>query len=648
MLLVVLFFIQWNVLISQGNNPVLFSVGNEDVYLSEFKYIYEKNNAKKADYSKESVDEYLDLYKKFKLKVHKAKDVGLDTVKSLQDELAGYRKQLAKSYLKDKEISERLIDEVVVRMSEDVEVSHIFVALAAKATEAEQLAALKKANDIYAKLMEGASFELMAKTLSEDKSSSSRNGHLGYYTSPLPHGFYAFENGLYNTPIGQVSEPVRSKMGYHILKVMNRRPARGQIELAHILIRKKSTYRTLQESRVLIDSIYNLLQEGRSYENMASKFSEDNKTKQKGGYLGYIGINQYENPFEDAAFAIQNNDIYSTPIETSIGFHIIKRINKRDDSNIDLLKKRIKSRIENNDRFAVAEKKLIDDIKKEGNFSENKEILNLFIDELNDDFFSYKWTAPQFHQDKKLFQLDGQNYTLNNFSQYVKNSVKDRLKFNKVKSFDQAVEELYNRYVDEEIMSFEEKNLENKYPDFKALMREYREGILLFEITKMEVWDKASQDTKGLNEFFENNNEKYRWDERVKAIKYSIKSENDQTLISVYKFAQKKDHDKIIDKYKEDPGVEISWEEMLFSRSDKLIKDMPLKIGALSELNIDKQSAVFYKFIGMVAPTTKTLSEAKGYVIADYQDYLEKQWLDELSKLYPIRINKSVLKSLIK
>ena len=308
---------------AQKNDKVLFSIGDEKVYVSEFNYIYEKNNAKDADYSKESLEEYLDLYKKFKLKVHKAKDVGLDTVKTLREELAGYRKQLANSYLKDKEINARLIDEVVERMKEDVEVSHIFVSAEDRATQQVKSGALMKVNEIKKKLDGGSPFDLMAKSLSEDRSSANKKGYLGYYTAPLPNGFYEFENAMYETKKGQISQPVKSKMGYHVIKVLDRRPARGQVEISHILLRKKGVNRTLPKTKILADSVYLLLKEGRNFENMAGKFSDDSKTKAKGGYLGFIGINQFDKIFEDAAFALENDNDYSKPIETDIGFHII-------------------------------------------------------------------------------------------------------------------------------------------------------------------------------------------------------------------------------------------------------------------------------------------------------------------------------------
>ena len=498
--------LQCGLLLSQNqtDDPVLFSINGSEVKVSEFRYIYEKNNADKADYSEQSVTEYLELYKKFKLKVAKARSEGLDTIKTLQTELEGYRKQLAATYLKDKEIAEKLVDEVVDRYAEDRQVSHIFVAFNEQMTKEQGQIAEEKIQAMHRKLIknQGEGFELMAKTLSEDKASAKNGGMLGYYTAPLPDGFYTFESAMYDTPVGGFSEPIQTSLGLHILKVSDARAARGEMEIAQILIRSKSKGKAVKGAKLKADSLYLQLQRGRNFEEMAKLYSDDTKTNKKGGYLGFFGINQYETSFEDAAFALTEDGAYTSPIETSIGYHIIKRISKRVNTDNKRAKKRIETRISNNDRFKIAEQKLIDDVKQEANFSEDRSSLIPLNRDLDVSFYSYKWQPKTYQENKPLFVLDNKNYTVNDFTAYMKDNVRERLKFPKTKPVVDATNELYAKFTKEKIMDYEEANLERKYPDFKALMREYREGILLFEITKNEVWDKASQDTVGLQKFY--------------------------------------------------------------------------------------------------------------------------------------------------
>ncbi len=647
-----LIFFQASILTAQSEDPILFTVADNDVHLSEFKYIYEKNNADKADYSQQSINEYLDLYKKFKLKVHRARMQGLDTVKTLQSELAGYRKQLAATYLKDKEIAERLVNEVEDRYIEDREVSHIFIAAGEKDSDEKKERAWDKIVNIHNKLVQndGAGFGLMAKSLSEDPASAKNNGYLGFYTSPLPDGFYEFENAMYTTGVGEFSKPFRSRMGYHILHVTQARDARGEMEIAHILIRKRKDGMALAETKAKIDSIYAKLDAGENFEEIATQFSQDLKTKDKGGYLGFFGINQYELPFEDAAFRLHNDNQYSRPVETKLGYHIIKRISKRDYGNKTRARKRIETRINNNNRFKIAEEKLLNDVKEEAGFIEERMQLRRFVQSVGDNFYSYKWEPHNFDSKKMtLFTLAGKEHTLNDFGYYVKTNIRERLKFSKNTSISEATDVLYDKYVKEIVMSYEEANLESKYPDFKSLMREYREGILLFEITKNEVWDKASQDTVGLRNFYEANKLKYNWPNRLKIDKITVTGKDDKAVQSAYKYAKKKGYKKFKEKYDNDANYKVYYnQETVEDASEEAAKFKSKQAGSISELQSANNGGNFSFLTEVLPARMKSLAEARGYVIADYQDQLEKKWVDELKSSYPVMVNQETLNSIIR
>lgn len=649
-IIIALCLLQFGLGYGQDADPILFTVGGDEVRVSEFQYIYEKNNADKADYSQASIDEYLNLYEIFKLKVHKARENGLDTIKTLQKELEGYRKQLANSYLKDKEISSRLVEEVYERSQKDIEVSHIFIAAEPKASPEKILDAENKINDIYGKLERngGSGFGEMAKTLSEDKVSSKNAGYLGYYTAPLPDGFYQFENAMYTLTEGQFSKPFRSKMGFHILMVTDIRDARGEMEIAHILVRKSSKGDLRVNATEKSDSVYKLLKAGKSFEALAKEFSDDKKTNTKGGYLGFFAVNQYEKEFEDAAFALKNDGDFSKPIETKVGYHLIKRISKRDNSDVTRAKKRIEARINNNDRFTVAQEKLLEDVKKEAKFKEDRSALQDFVTQTDNKFYSYKWEVPEFKNDKTLFNLGDKKFTLNSFAEWSKGNVRERLKFSKSKPIAEAVFSMYEMYAKESVMSYEEANLERKYPDFKALMREYREGILLFEITKNEVWDKASQDTIGLKGFYEQNRDSYKWPARANLTKVSVEAKTPKELKEAYSYAKKKGAGKFMNKYAAKTGYKITKEEEIKELTAPEIRSMSKKDGSISTLTADLNQGYFYIYNSSIEPSYKTLKEARGYAIADYQDYLEKKWVAQLKKDNPIKLNKATLKSILK
>ncbi len=636
------------VVFSQSDDPVLFSVDNVPVHVSEFTYIYEKNNAEQADYSEQSLREYLDLYIKFKAKVLRARQMGLDTVTILKEELEGYRKQLARSYLRDKEISRKLVDEIIDRMQTDISVSHIFTSAEPKSSPEKEKRARERIYELYNRLNMGAAFDDLARSGSEDKVSSLHGGNLGYYTAPLPDGFYEFENAMCTTAPGKYSKPVRSKMGFHIIKVHDKRLARGRMDVSHIMVKKEKNGIPVKHARSTIDSLHAILVNGGNFEGLAVEHSEDPNSSTKGGRLGYFGINQFETAFEDAAFGLQNDGDFSKPVETSIGYHIIKRNAVEDNSDINILRKKILARIKDSDRFESAEKAIITKSKVDNQFKENREVLNQFIAAQNDTFYSYRWTIPEPPATQHLMSIGNDSYTLDDFCGYLKTNVRTRMRFNKVKPINEAVLEMYQNFTDEKVMAFEEENLENKYSDFKALMREYREGILLFEITKSEVWDKASRDTTGLKAYFEQNRDRYKWDKRVRVTRYSVHT-NDKSLITrVYNFAAIKNTQDVLAKFQPEEGKLLYTEQQILHSDVDALKSMELEQGSMSALSKAGDVTEFFVIDEILPPSLKTLEESRGYVIADYQDELEKNWIAELLNTYTVDVDEKVLSSLIK
>jgi peptidyl-prolyl cis-trans isomerase SurA len=296
-------FIGWGVLWGQEvDNRTLFTVEGTPVTVDEFTYIYSKTNGEEATFSEESLQEYLDLYVKFKLKVQRAKEMRLDTIVALQEELAGYRRQLADSYLIDRAIGDQLIREAYEHTTQEVDFSHILFGVGIKADPKDTLAVYKQAVAAMRRLQQGEDFEAMARLMSMDKYSRPKGGRVGFVTAMLPAGFHKLENAIYETPIGQLAGPVRTNAGYHLLKVHARRPARGEVEAAHIVIRKKED--NPGAAKAGIDSIYQRLQNGEPFEALARLRSEDGNTNRQNGYLGFFGINRYEKAFEDAAFGL--------------------------------------------------------------------------------------------------------------------------------------------------------------------------------------------------------------------------------------------------------------------------------------------------------------------------------------------------------
>ncbi len=639
--LVILFCASFTLLHAQSSDEVLMKVGSSDVKVSEFKYIYEKNNGGSADYSSKSVNEYLDLYTKFKLKVERAKEMKLDTISALKSELEGYRKQLASSYLIDKEVTDFLLMQLYNRMKTDVAFSHIFVPVAENSTNAVREEGKAKIKEVKIKLATGQKFEDLALQFSLDKSTASKGGEMGYFTAKLPAGFYELESALYDTKVGEISDIVQSKIGYHIIKVTDKRPARGSIEVAHILV--------APENKVLSDSIYSALKGGANFESLVIKYSIDKNSVKNSGKLPPFSINMLDKIFEDAAFKIAENGGYSSPILTKSGWHIIKRINKPNMDSYELFVKRNKVQIGKDPRFDAAKTKLIGDIKKSSGFVENLKELERFTENLDEEFYSFKWSPNEETPNKQLFAIGGDNiFSVKDFANYCKKNTKTRLKYDKTKPLIETVEELYNEYVNETVLVYEEKSLEVKYPDFKSLMREYEEGILLFEATKINVWDKANQDTIGLKAFFNTRPNTYVWDEKAELLEYVIQTTDKKLAGKIYEFASKNSVEKTEKKFNKKAKV-IVINKNLYEKDAKELAGLEWKVNAKSLLEFNNKDVYTFKKINTImASKPKTLSEAKGYVVADYQDHLEKEWLAELKKAYVVSVNNSVLEKMIK
>ncbi|MEM6725955.1 MAG: peptidylprolyl isomerase [Bacteroidota bacterium] len=629
---------------AQSEDPVLFSVADRPVHVSEFKYIYEKTNGQNANYSEASINEYLDLYTKFKLKVKEAQVMGLDSIPALMNELAGYRKQLASNYLLDKEVTEKLLREAYDRNGYDIAFSHILVKVAPDATDAQKAEAMNRIKIAKKRLADGEEFATVAAETSDDQGAKVSGGYLGYFTALQMPDFYSLESAAYNTKKGQVSDIVESRLGYHLVKVEDRRPARGEIKASHILVRVKNNFTDAQKkaAKAKIDSIYRELQNGADFNRLASTVSEDLSTRGRSGLIGTFGINTYESVLEDAAFGIAEDASFSAPVQSSAGWHILYRLEKPARLEYDLAKSQLMTKVRRDERYQIAVDAVVENIKAANNFRENQAILNQFTQDLTADFFTGKWQKPTKGINAELFRIGDRVVPLSEFSDYLFSNRSERMRKARGNKPDEAARQLYTTFVEKTLIKYEEDQLESKYPEFKALMREYQEGILLFEATKIMVWERAGEDTLGLATFYDANKENYKHNERVTVSKFILKKKDDKALSLARKFATKKSGEFTLKKVNKK-------ENLLEIKEETMIKgDNNWTVGSISDTEATDTGYQFLKVQSIIPPTVKTLEEAKGYVVADYQDFLETAWVESLRKAYKVEVNQEVLKSLIR
>lgn len=642
LILTLVSFFWTSLLYSQSGDPVLFTIDGQSVQSSEFSYIYAKNNRDDADFTEKSLREYLDLYTKFKLKVREAYAMGLDTLPQLQTELAGYRKQLADSYLTDKEITDRLVTEAYNRMQEDIQVSHILIKTNPNAAS-DTMAAYTKIQGAYKRLQAGEAWDLVVKQTSEDNPTKETGGDLGYVTALLPNGFYAFESAAYETPVGKYSMPIRTTLGYHIVKVTNKRPARGELDIAHILLRVKADGSDDKAVKTRIDAVYAQLVAGERFEEVAKTVSEDKATAERGGAIGPIAINQYERSFEDAVFALANDGDYTKPVRTRLGWHIIKRTRKRPTLTLEQAKRKIETQISRDERITSARQTMVARIKKDAGYSKDENVYNQFVSLAGADLQTYKWQVPEIAP-ATIMTLGGDKYTNIDFGNYIRNNARTRMGLAKGTPSAEIFDKVYTEFVNEKALFFEEKNLAEKYPEFKSLMREYEEGILLFEATKINVWDKASKDSTGLDAFHAAHRNDYMWDERLELATVMLDSASMNQLATIKKWAAKKPLTVVAEKAaKKGIGMQIT--RKVYQKEDQLPEGITWAAGQKADL---PDGRGFVSVEKIIPPTPKTMDEARGYIIADYQDQLEKDWVASLQAKYPVKVDDAVLMSLVK
>lgn len=632
-------------------DEILFTINGENVSVGEFRYIYGKNNKKdeEIDYSREKVEEYLDLYVKFKLKVHEARSRGLDTTAKFTKEFGTYRSQLAQPYLKDKKVSEKLVKEAYDRMGWELRASHILVDLEEDAFPSDTLEAYNLIMKAYNRVKGGEEFADVAQDFSEytkDPSLSTRGGDLGYFS--VFNMIYPFESAAFKAKKGQVTKPVRTRFGYHIILVTDKRPYQGEMDASHIMIR--TDLGTGQEQEGLaaakIDSIYNRLKKGESFDDLARTESQHYASASNGGKLRSFNrmANWLPEEMITQAYGLQADGDFSKPFQTEFGWHIIKRNKLEKLQDYDALQNTIKRKVDRDSRSQLSEKSAIKRIKAENRFKEKTKGLSAFRNERDSSILSGEWTMDESNAyKKKLFRIGKKNYTQKDFAKFLEeNQAKD-----KFKNADYAIDYYYDAYVTQEVLAYEDNMLEAKYQDFKNLAREYKEGILLFEITDNEVWTRAMKDTTGQRSFYEGHQSDYMYKKRADAIIFYCNNKETADKIQKGLLPDNSNLNELFKSMNEENSMTYSFSKDVYEVGQEEILDKVEWKKGFATVPSYRDRYVLIKFNDVMDPSAKPFKEIRGLVIADYQDDLEAKWIEDLRSKYKVTIHNEVLDNLI-
>ena len=679
------------------NTEPLFTIDSLSVYPDEFMYAYQKSNKNKGEI--EPIEEYLDLYIDFKLKVTEAKAKGIDTTKAYKNELNGYLEEIKKPYLTAEKVNKALVKETYNRLQQEINASHILIRVDKDANAEDTLKAYQKIKDIKNKFEAGKSFEALAREYSEDPSAKNNNGLLGWFTAFQM--VYPFESAAYQTEVGEVSPIIRTQFGYHLIKVNDKRETLGRIKIAHIMKRfpPQASAEDSIETEKEIRKVYEKLKSGENWFSLATKESEDLSTKDNGGSLPWFGAGRLPASLETVAFELEEKGEISTPVESPYGWHILKLEDKRGVGSLESMEESLSRRVQRDQRSELKEVEVIKKLKEENNFKKNKDAYAILKskESLSPSNFKRK------ELEMPLFSISNKEFSILDFLNQYDSAKKIDLELEK---FEKST-----------IIQYEENNLESKYPEYKFLRQEYKDGLLLFEIMNQKVWSKITEDTIALKKYYEEHKNDYKTQEELKIAKIVF---SDTSSIKPFKqpingayfpltqqieYLESKTLEQIKIDYKKNQKVFISLvlpQNLSESDSIKLFKDLnwifsnmevvkliysdenKIYLQLLSEanellaknneriesastekirtsehskwsgkkeedfkVNVDKNGMIEFNYVlKNYPPQQKTYNEAKAELMEDYQKHLENEWLKELKKKYNINVNESVLNKL--
>lgn len=631
-----LFFICVTLAVSAqiSSDDILFTVDNEEISAEEFVRVYSKNLDLVKDEKQKDVDEYLKLFVNYQLKLKEARRLELDKNPKYIREFGNYKRQLTKNYMSESKVTDALVKEAYDRVSYDVNVMHILVKL--DESQQDTTAAYTKISEFRNRaLKEG--FDSVRKEVHDGKTIFGED--LGYFS-----GFkmvYGFETVAYNTPVGEISQPFRTQFGYHILKVKDKRPTRGQVTVAHIMVALSQKDSTLNPETRIRD-IDQKLKQGEAFEALAKQFSDDKSSANNGGRLSPFKSGQLSSTiFEDKAFSLQNVGDTTSPFKTEYGWHIVKLLKKTPLQPFEEIKSELQNRVKRDSRSKLINTALAQDLMTKFDVKQNEDGLDYFKNIITSDYFGKSWSPSEdFEADKVLFSINKTSYKANAFANHLRGV--QRRYFGKNLNVDYLLEKEYQSFLEQSVLDYHKNNLEQTNKEFADILKEYRDGLLLFDLMEKEIWNKASKDSVGLQNYYDANKDKYQWEERVDIVMATSAKESDIKKVR-QAFLNGKSQDDINTDFNTSKELKVIFTNGIKAISDPILpKSLKVQLGVTE---VYKHNDAYHVIdIKSILPAgDKSLEEARGRVINDYQNQIETDWINNLRARFKVEINQEVL-----
>ena len=631
--------------ISQNKKDVLLTIDGTPVYADEFTRVYKKNLDLVQEESQKDIDGYLQLFIDYKLKTTEARAQGLDDKDVYKSELKQYRAQLSRNYLFEDKVTEELAKEAYQRGKEELNVTHILIPVDYEANAQDTLKAYNKIKAIHDRALKGENFKELARKYSEEPGAKETGGELGYFS--VFNMVYPFETTAYNTKVGEVSDIFRTQFGYHILKVNDRRARLPKISVSHIMISDKKGARTFDpEER--IKEIATMIKQGESFESLAKQYSDDKNSAEKEGKLNPFVKGDLRSPeFEEAAYKLKTPGQISDPVKSEFGWHLIRLDEILPIGSFEEQKPEIEKKLGDGERSKIVTQAVSKMVKDKYGFKSGESYLPYMLTYVPNEVMNRTWAIEKpipTNEDKVLFSIGDRKLTFNDFAKYVEGRQRTTRPY---RNKELLLAELYRDFEDEMIKEYFRDKLEEDNEEYAAILDEYRDGLLIFDVMEQNIWEKAKNDSIGLQKFYDKNKSNYQWKQRIDGDIFAATSQ--MTAQQVQKMlTEGKSPEDIKATLNQNGQVNVLLTQGVFEvDQEEIPKNLEMKSGVSKVYNLH-DSYVVLNIKELLPPSVKPLSEVKGRVISIYQNEIEKQWMDQLRSKYEVEVNKKTLKKLKK
>lgn len=629
-----IFWLSFNFINAQIlDSDILFTISEEPVLANEFVRVYNKNLNLVQDDSQKEVESYLELFINYKLKLAEARFLGYDKDPVYLRELRSYKNQLTQNYLTDSNVTDDLVLEAYDRTLNEIRVQHVLVRV--KEFETDTLQAYTEIQAFQERL-KNDTFESLKKEIHDGKSVFVED--LGFFTAFKMA--YNFETTAYNTKVGEISNPFRTKFGFHVLKVLEKRKSKGQVSVAHIMIANTQKDTTLV-TKDRIQELYRLLLQGEDFGNLAKQFSDDKSSSMRNGKLKPFKSGQINSiSFENTAFSLKEKGDISEPIQTEFGWHILKLINKQPVDEFKKIKENLEDQVRKDSRSQLVKVKMLDNLLTQYKLKGLNPDLALLKSNIIYNASNNSWElSDNFNDLRSILSIQKTSYSYRDFLIFLN---KNNKLINKNQATKLTLNKQYKLFLEQSIFQYQKDNLENENQDFANILNEYREGLLLFELMQDKIWEGAKNDSVGIKAFYNLNKEDYLWPDRV--VGSVVRSSNLKNIKKVRKLWIKGNTNQMIDEL-----LNKTKQNVIFSNGEFALGESPLPesftIRVKSPISkvIEENNSFYVVNVNEFKPQSqKSLEEAKGQLISDYQTKLEAQWILELKSKFDVNVNQDI------